>query len=60
MVQKAIKDFPEHMNQVIGAIPSGRIATSQENASAILYLASDHAGFVTGLIMNPDGGCALV
>ena len=60
MVQKAIKDFPEHMKKVIGAIPLGRIPTTQEIASAVLYLASDFAGFITGEIMNLDGGCALV
>lgn len=60
MVQKAIKDFPEHMKNVIEGIPLGRIATSQEIASAVLYLASDYAGFVTGEIMNLDGGSALV
>lgn len=60
MVQKAIKDFPEHMKNVIEGIPLGRIAISQEIASAVLYLASDYAGFVTGEIMNLDGGSALV
>ena len=60
MVQNAIKEFPEHMKKVIGAIPLGRIATPQEIGSAVLYLASDHAGFITGEIMNLDGGCALV
>ena len=60
MVQKAIKDFSEHMKNVIEGIPLGRIATSQEIASAVLYLASDYAGFVTGEIMNLDGGSALV
>ena len=60
MVKKAIEDFPEHMKKVIGGIPLGRIATSQEIGSAVLYLASDYAGFITGEIMNLDGGCALV
>ena len=60
MVQKAIKDFPEHMKKVIDGIPLGRIATPQEIGSAVLYLASDYAGFITGEIMNLDGGCALV
>ena len=60
MVQKAIQDFPEHMKKVIGAIPLGRIATPEEIGSAVLYLASDYAGFITGEIMNLDGGCALV
>ena len=60
MVQKAIKDFPEHMKKLIGAIPIGRIATPEGIGSAVLYLASDYAGFITGEIMNLDGGCTLV
>ena len=60
MVQKAIKDFPEHMKKLIGAIPLGRIATTEEIGSAVLYLASDYAGYITGDIMNLDGGSALV
>jgi NAD(P)-dependent dehydrogenase (short-subunit alcohol dehydrogenase family) len=60
MVKKAIQDFPEHMKKVIEGIPLGRIATPQEVASAVLFLASDYAGFITGEIMNIDGGCALV
>lgn len=60
MVQKAIKDFPENIKKLIGAIPLGRIATTEENGSAVLYLASDYAGYITGNIMNLDGGSALV
>lgn len=36
--------------------PLGRIATVQEVASAILFLASDDAGFVTGVALPVDGG----
>ena len=58
--QKAIKEFPEHMKKLIGAIPLGRSATTEESGSAVLYLASDYAGYITGDIMNLDGGSALV
>ena len=36
--------------------PMGRIATPGEIATAILYLASDHALFVTGAAFQIDGG----
>jgi len=36
--------------------PLARIATSDEIARAILYLASDHAQFVTGSALQIDGG----
>lgn len=60
MVRTAIKDYPAHMQKVIDGIPLGSIANAQEIASAVLYLASDFAGFVTGEVMALDGGCILV
>lgn len=36
--------------------PMGRLGEPDEIASAILYLASDEASFVTGEILNVDGG----
>jgi NAD(P)-dependent dehydrogenase (short-subunit alcohol dehydrogenase family) len=36
--------------------PLGRIATADEVAAAILFLASDDAGFVTGVALPVDGG----
>ena len=37
-------------------IPLGRVGKPEEQADAMLYLASDQASYVTGLIMNVDGG----
>jgi hypothetical protein len=36
--------------------PLGRMGTSEEIAEAALYLASDAAGFVTGIVLSVDGG----
>ncbi len=36
--------------------PLGRIASPEEIAAAVLYLASDEAGFVTGVALPVDGG----
>lgn len=36
--------------------PIGRIASPEEIAAAVLYLASDEAGFVTGVALPVDGG----
>lgn len=42
-----------------GAIPLGRVGTAEEIAGAILFLASDLATFITGEILNVNGGAVL-
>lgn len=37
-------------------IPMGRVGTPEDVARAVLFLASDHAGFVTGVALPVDGG----
>jgi NAD(P)-dependent dehydrogenase (short-subunit alcohol dehydrogenase family) len=34
----------------------GRLGLSEELASAIVFLASDEASFITGHVLNVDGG----
>jgi 3-oxoacyl-[acyl-carrier protein] reductase len=38
------------------SIPLGRLATPEDIASAAVYLASDEASFITGVILPVDGG----
>jgi glucose 1-dehydrogenase len=40
------------------AVPLGRIATPQDVARAVVYLASPEAGYVTGVDLRIDGGLA--
>jgi 3-oxoacyl-[acyl-carrier protein] reductase len=40
----------------MATVPLGRLARPQDIANAALYLASDDAGFVTGNIVEVDGG----
>jgi 3-oxoacyl-[acyl-carrier protein] reductase len=44
---------------VAAAIPLGRAATAEEIAGPILFLASDLANFLTGEIINVNGGSVL-
>lgn len=45
---------------VHGQIPLGRVARAEEIAGPILFLASDLATFMTGEIVNVNGGAVLV
>ncbi|HEY6533567.1 MAG TPA: 3-oxoacyl-ACP reductase FabG [Acidimicrobiales bacterium] len=42
-----------------GAIPLGRLADPAEVAAAVVYLASDGAGYVTGAVLPVDGGLGM-
>ena len=44
---------------VISKIPMGRVAAPEEMANAILFIASDLASFITGEILNVNGGAVL-
>jgi NAD(P)-dependent dehydrogenase (short-subunit alcohol dehydrogenase family) len=37
-------------------VPLGRVGKPDDIASALLYLASDRAAFVTGQVVTVDGG----
>jgi NAD(P)-dependent dehydrogenase (short-subunit alcohol dehydrogenase family) len=41
---------------VVAAIPLGRMAAPSELAGTVLFLASDHAAYITGATINVSGG----
>ncbi len=51
---------PERRKKVFAAIPAGRVGTPEEIAAPILFLCTQHAGFITGEVLNVNGGAVLV
>jgi 3-oxoacyl-[acyl-carrier protein] reductase len=45
--------------KIVDTIPLGRVATADDIALAIVFLASDWAGSITGEILNVNGGSVL-
>jgi len=50
----------EDKDKILSLIPLGRAGTAEELAGPILFLASDLATFITGEILNVNGGAVLV
>jgi NAD(P)-dependent dehydrogenase (short-subunit alcohol dehydrogenase family) len=47
---------PENKAALVTGVPMGRLGHSEELANAIVFIASDDASFITGHILNVDGG----
>ncbi|MGB0439207.1 MAG: SDR family oxidoreductase, partial [Paracoccaceae bacterium] len=45
---------------ILTQIPTGRMGTPAEIASAVLYLASPEAGYITGTTVHVNGGMAML
>jgi 3-oxoacyl-[acyl-carrier protein] reductase len=49
-------DTPENRAKFVATIPLGRMSQPLDVANACLYLASDAAEFITGVVLEVDGG----
>src|SRR5579863_2396065 len=56
----AALESPEVRKSILDSIPLGRVATANEIAWPILFLCTAHAGFISGEILNVNGGAVLV
>jgi NAD(P)-dependent dehydrogenase (short-subunit alcohol dehydrogenase family) len=46
----------ENKAALAGQVPLGRLGMAEEVADGIVFMASDEAKFITGHILNVDGG----
>jgi 3-oxoacyl-[acyl-carrier protein] reductase len=58
MSEPALND-PVTRDRIFATIPLGRVGTPEEIAAPILFLCTEHAGFITGEVFNVNGGAVL-
>lgn len=56
MTAKALDSDPERKAKVFGRTPMGHMGQPEDIGNAALYLASDAAKYVTGVVLPVDGG----
>lgn len=53
-------DDPSSGEEIRREIPLGRVGKPEEIAAPVLFLCTEHAGFITGEVFNVNGGAVLV
>ncbi len=59
MSAKALNSDPERMQKVMSRTPMGKLGDPADIGDAALFLASDSAKYITGVILTVDGGNAI-
>jgi NAD(P)-dependent dehydrogenase (short-subunit alcohol dehydrogenase family) len=56
LIQQALDDGSQREDWMLERVPIGRLATPEEIARVVRFLASDDAAYVTGQVIVADGG----
>ncbi|MGF1593413.1 MAG: 3-oxoacyl-[acyl-carrier-protein] reductase [Kiloniellaceae bacterium] len=62
MIETAMTDVlnEQQRERILAAIPMQRLGNADEIASAVIYLASEEAAYVTGQTLHVNGGMAMI
>ena len=52
--------YEKQREKLLGQVPVGRLGTSDEVASAVIYLAASEASYLTGSTLHVNGGMAMI
>jgi 3-oxoacyl-[acyl-carrier protein] reductase len=55
-MQDRWRENPSQKSAIAGAVPLGRVGTTQDMSDAALFLLSDKASYITGTELIVDGG----
>ena len=59
-LQDELRENPDLRKEIEAHTPAGRIAPASDVVEAVHFLASNAAGFITGQVINADGGRSLI
>jgi NAD(P)-dependent dehydrogenase (short-subunit alcohol dehydrogenase family) len=48
--------LPDRLTRMVGGVPMGRVGSTEEVATAVLWLLSPEASYITGVILPISGG----
>jgi gluconate 5-dehydrogenase len=60
LTERYLAEHPDYEQQLIGLIPARRFGELEEVVGPVLFLASQHASFITGQVLYIDGGRTVV
>ena len=61
MIQKELYDviIPELESEMLKFVPLGKLGTVQDVANLALFLAGDESSYITGQVVQVDGGMVM-